>query len=146
MPKNFFPWWRRLIFSSKIWLIKKKKLAAFYHLTYQHESKDFNICNYKPIVFYFFRLDVFTPPQAQPPLKSSFFCSLPIRRLTSASFPSTKLLLWPKWALPSTSRGVQAEGQTCRGPEHQTLVDSIQFFFFFFFFFYNCPGTGIVWG
>ena len=27
---------------------KKLLLAAFYHLTYQHDSKDFNICNYKP--------------------------------------------------------------------------------------------------
>ena len=26
---------------------KKLLLAAFYHLTYQHDSKDFNICNYK---------------------------------------------------------------------------------------------------
>ena len=25
---------------------KKLLLAAFYHLTYQHHSKDFNICNY----------------------------------------------------------------------------------------------------
>ena len=25
---------------------KKLLLAAFYHLTYQHDSKDFNICNY----------------------------------------------------------------------------------------------------
>ena len=30
----------------------KKKLAAFYQLTYQHDSKDFNICNY--IFLHFF--------------------------------------------------------------------------------------------
>ena len=29
------------------YLIKKLLLAAFYQLTYQHDSKDFNICNYK---------------------------------------------------------------------------------------------------
>ena len=28
---------------------KKLLLAAFYHLTYQHDSKDFNICNYKQL-------------------------------------------------------------------------------------------------
>ena len=27
-------------------------LAAFYQLTYQHDSKDFNICNYKTIYVY----------------------------------------------------------------------------------------------
>ena len=26
---------------------KKLLLAAFYHLTYQHDSKDYNICNYE---------------------------------------------------------------------------------------------------
>ena len=28
---------------------KKLLLAAFYHSTYQHDSKDFNICNYIPV-------------------------------------------------------------------------------------------------
>ena len=28
-------------------LVNTKLLAAFYQLTYQHDSKDFNICNYK---------------------------------------------------------------------------------------------------
>ena len=30
---------------------KKLLLAAFYHLTYQHDSKDFNICNYEPNLY-----------------------------------------------------------------------------------------------
>ena len=34
---------------SKIWFNKKLLLAAFYQLTYQHDSKDFNICNYLPV-------------------------------------------------------------------------------------------------
>ena len=38
---------RAMIFSSKIWFNKKLLLVAFYQLTYQHDSKDFNICNYK---------------------------------------------------------------------------------------------------
>ena len=29
LPKNFFPWWRRLIFSYKIWLIKNFSLQPF---------------------------------------------------------------------------------------------------------------------
>ena len=29
LPKSFFPWWRRLIFSSKIWLIKNFSLQPF---------------------------------------------------------------------------------------------------------------------
>ena len=29
LPKNFFPWWRHLIFSSKIWLIKNFSLQPF---------------------------------------------------------------------------------------------------------------------
>ena len=29
---------------------KKLLLAAFYHLTYQHDSMDFNICNYKRVL------------------------------------------------------------------------------------------------
>ena len=29
LPKNFFPWWRRLIFSSKVWLIKNFSLQPF---------------------------------------------------------------------------------------------------------------------
>ena len=38
-----------MIEGCKEELKKKKKLllAAFYHLTYKHDSKDFNICNYK---------------------------------------------------------------------------------------------------
>ena len=34
--KNFLPWRRRLIFSSKFWFNKKLLLAAFYQLTYQY--------------------------------------------------------------------------------------------------------------
>ena len=33
---------------------KKLFLVAFYHLTYQHDSKDFNICNYKQNYFIMF--------------------------------------------------------------------------------------------
>ena len=44
---------RRLLqgksFSSKNAI--KLLLAAFYQLTYQHDSKDFNICNYKRKIF-----------------------------------------------------------------------------------------------
>ena len=47
LPKSFFS----LMKTSDIFvenLVNKKLLpAAFYHLTYQHDSKDFNICNYK---------------------------------------------------------------------------------------------------
>ena len=31
---------------------KKLLLAAFYQLTFQHDSKGFNTCNYKPIYIY----------------------------------------------------------------------------------------------
>ena len=30
--------------------MKKLLLAAFYQLTYQYDSKDFNICNYTPFI------------------------------------------------------------------------------------------------
>ena len=33
--------------QGELFFLKKLLLAAFYHLTYQHDSKDFNICNYK---------------------------------------------------------------------------------------------------
>ena len=56
----FFLQFNRIFFAEKLFSLmktsdifvenlvnKKLLLAAFYHLTYQHDSKDFNICNYK---------------------------------------------------------------------------------------------------
>ena len=50
LPKNFAMKKTSAIFVESFVNKQKKKkfLAAFYHLTYQHDSKDFNnICNYK---------------------------------------------------------------------------------------------------
>ena len=42
--------------QGEVFLKKHKKLllAAFYQLTYQHDSKDFNICNYIYIYIYIY--------------------------------------------------------------------------------------------
>ena len=40
----------KFLFINQIFDDYQLLLAAFYHLTYQYDSKDFNICNYKQII------------------------------------------------------------------------------------------------
>ena len=51
----------RAFFIYYLNIKKKLLLAAFYHLTYQHDSKDFNICNYNTIYINYLEMIVFLP-------------------------------------------------------------------------------------
>ena len=60
LPKNFFSLMKTSDIFVENLVNKKLLLAAFYHLTYQHDSKDFNICNYKKSesTIFFFTTDL----------------------------------------------------------------------------------------